>query len=50
MITTSDGRHIGIALATMPHTKDMSVAESNLDAAARWVTQRLDSQDGGDCG
>ncbi len=50
VLAVADGKQIGVAIATMPATKDMTVATSNLDAVARWLTQRLGSADGGSCG
>lgn len=44
-----DGSQIGIALATMPNTKDQKVGESNLDAMAQWLLERLGPHDGGRC-
>lgn len=50
VVETGDGKRVGIALATMPATKDMTVAATNLDTAAQWLTERLGPADGGACG
>jgi hypothetical protein len=49
VLTTSDGGQIGVAIATMPHTKTTSVAESNMDAVASWIAGRLGPADAGRC-
>lgn len=50
VLALSDRKQLGVAIATMPATKDMSVALSNLDAVTRWLAERLGPADGGSCG
>ncbi len=50
VVSTAEGSRIGIAVTTTPHTKDMAVAASNLEATARWLLERLGPGDGGGCG
>lgn len=49
VVRTPDQRQVGISIATMPHTTDLTVATSNLDAVARWMAARLGPADGGAC-
>lgn len=50
VLALGDGKQVGVAIATMPATKDMTVGTSNLDALTRWLGERLGPADGGSCG